>query len=834
MSSGQPDTRFTRLARSLARFVVAWRTACLLAIAAVTVGFGYAISERLQVNSSSEALFSSNSEVANALREMRKQFGRDDMVLVLVEGPVFSVEFLNRLRTMHRALETLTAPAPSAKAPEARTEAAVALEGFDGDSGWGDEAGGSVVEEVTSLINVRKARYEDARLVVDGLLEEPPAPGMISALADRVLSDPNLVGYVVDRVGRHALVSVRTSLMSDEESDAFCHRVRELTVKHDRPEFRIQLAGYPVLNASMNAIMQDDAALMFAVCLLIMIVVLTCTYRNRWAVIGPVFVVVLAVVWTLGAMALSDVPVTLVTNILPAFLICVGIGDSIHILTLYRRARIAGQNAAAAIEETLERTAIPVVLTSVTTIIGLGSFGVAGIDAIRDMGIFGGLGVGFALFHSVLTLPAILTFERRGFGSSSTDVDSWIVRMCDGLLRRSEAASRPTRTGYARAWRVVMLAVLLAAGGGLATMRIDTSHDPLRWLPKGDETRAAFETLDETVGGGAAIGLLIQARGDGVLARSDVFTGLERLEAHIAKYRTEAGKALVAKIVSPLDLIRETWRALRPDDPTHRLPPDTRALSDTLTLLESSAAKELASLFTIDRRFALMSVRVPFMDSAAYEPVTHHIENGVARHVASVARVDVTGTAYNEFMITLQMQRDLIASLGLSVVIIFLVMFAMLREFKLTMIAMLPNFLPLLLLLGIMGLLEIPLDVSNLLLGSIMLGIAVDDTIHFLHHFKARRDLDGNVEAAIGDAFAWAGRAMVGTSMILFAGFSVFSFATLKNVQLFGQLIALLVALALACDLLLLPALLRVAYRRSAVPRVIAERAHADPEGECL
>jgi predicted RND superfamily exporter protein len=140
----------------------------------------------------------------------------------------------------------------------------------------------------------------------------------------------------------------------------------------------------------------------------------------------------------------------------------------------------------------------------------------------------------------------------------------------------------------------------------------------------------------------------------------------------------------------------------------------------------------------------------------------------------------------------------------------------LLRDVKLGLVAMVPNLMPVAAILAVMGALGIPIDINNLMIASVAMGIAVDDTIHFLHQFQAHYKAHGDTEAAIGHAFSTTGRAMTATTMIMITGFTVFAGATLINMQRFGLLMSITVLAALLIDLLLSPALLRLVYRRGA------------------
>jgi predicted RND superfamily exporter protein len=207
-----------------------------------------------------------------------------------------------------------------------------------------------------------------------------------------------------------------------------------------------------------------------------------------------------------------------------------------------------------------------------------------------------------------------------------------------------------------------------------------------------------------------------------------------------------------------------------------------------------------------------MVLRVKWMDASSYRPFVDYVEARAAQHVGDMATVRVSGSAVNLLTVVDGLLQDLLRSFGAAFVVVSLMMVLLLRELRFGLLAMLPNLLPITVVMGFMGWVGIPIDLNNILIGSIAIGIAVDDTIHLMHHYRSSR-LDGNgTEAAIMYAFLHSGRAMVLTTVILVFGFMVFSAAEMVNIQRFGMLIALTLVLALFADLIFAPALLRAVH----------------------
>ena len=170
---------------------------------------------------------------------------------------------------------------------------------------------------------------------------------------------------------------------------------------------------------------------------------------------------------------------------------------------------------------------------------------------------------------------------------------------------------------------------------------------------------------------------------------------------------------------------------------------------------------------------------------------------------------------------------DLLKSFGAALVAITAIMIFLLGNLKLGLISMVPNLLPICFIIGLMGLVGIPIDMANILLASIAIGLAVDDTIHFLYHYKVNYRTSGDVNQAIMESLNQSGRAIIATSLILSAGFVIYLTSSMYHLQRFGALIALTIFFAVSIDLIVGPALLRTFYkdRQTKAPEVRSKAA---------
>ena len=835
----------------LAGLVLRFRWPLLLATLAITTVAAWQVRTRLRVDNSVRAFVSSKSRSNQVLEELRADFGRDDLFLILVGGDVFSMPYLDKLKALHKEIEFLEiGPSPNAEeeaedeaadgSPATETDADDMDEAFGdefaaghGVDAWAGEKGGSVVDEIISLVNVRETSFVDGALRVGDLLDPWPGGADLPALRAKVLADKTKVGQVVGAAGKHSAVVIRTRFMSEEESDRVYRRLCAISERHRGEGFEVKVAGPPALGAAINSLMIEDLRVTALVAVIAMLAMLFYLFRHPLGVIGPVGVVIQASVWTFGMMATVDVPMTMLSNILPAFLVCVGVGDSVHIQSVYRDKRRAGTDNDEAIRYAVATTGIPVLFTTLTTMVGLLSFRAATLDAISDMGTLGALGVLVALLHSVVFLPIVLSFNRGSFIGARAEhhKTDWLDRLLgwctgfsrDGAAQGAKGLSLRATPRRLRAWAVMAAVLLLSLGGG-SLLRL--YHNPLTWIPPRFEVRQAFDEMDAHIGGTANIALLVDTGVAGGAKNVELLRALEKLEARIHAYDSpDLDFDLVGNSLSLLDAVKESNRALHDGDAAwYRLPDSDRALSELLFMFESAGPAQLKRMVTNDMRKLRMDIRVRWVDAPSYGPFTSYVEDAAKELVGDLAEVRATGSAYSLFSIISSLISDLIRSFGLAFVVISLMMIAMLRSLRLGVLAMVPNLLPIVAIMGLMGATGVPIDLVNLLIASIAIGIAVDDTIHYLHHFKSHYALNGDVERAIAYSVQHSGRAITVTSVILCVGFLVYTTADMYNLQRFGALISATVMFALLINIVFAPALLRTFYGDRAETR-------SDPKG---
>ena len=841
----EPPSRFFA---GFARFVLRFRFPLLALTLAVMGGSFWAIATRLKVDTTIEAFASTQSPSQLTLEAFRDEFGGDQAFIVLVEGDVFTPEFLKRLQDLHEELSRIDMEIPSlgerkadrdrkrhgqapVPKPEKKTKADDGFGGGgddfagfgEGGDDWAAQGGGSIVEETRSLINARRTRSGPDGIEVGEWLDPMPSAEELPALKALILADATLVGNVVGREGHHAVVMVRTQFMSEQDSIRVNAEVERIAKAHDAPGFKTSINGMHALSASLNTLMMSDLQRMLGASVVLMVAVLIFLFRHPLGVIVPLTVVMFAAANTFGMMALSGIYVTMLSNILPAFLFCVGLGDSVHLISVYRDGMRHGLDSHSAVIHAVSHTGVPVLFTSLTTMVGLASFKLASMEAIQDMGVAGAFGVFMAMVHSFVFLPIMLSFNKKArLGArppgKADFLDRWLLRCNDLSGVRGDAGTGPAPLGMRRRRNRVLLVTLVLLGASILGMRmVRVWHNPLSWMPPDTPVVVATNDLDAHVGGTATVNFLIDgAPGKGLKDR-ELLLALDALARHVEAYRDATEGAIVGNVISVVDVVKETNRALHAGDKdAYRIPDTQQGVADAFFMFENAGPDELRLLATNDLSRGQMTIRIKWLEAWSYRPLIAHIEEGLKTLLPEGVRVQPTGSVYTLLTTIGSLIGDLLRSFGTAFLVITVLMTLLLRSVKLGLVAMVPNLLPIAFIMGIMGVGGIPIDMNTLLIASIAIGIAVDDTIHFLHHFRLYFERTANVEEAIGFSMRHSGRAMVSTSLILLIGFSAYMGSQMVNIVRFGLLVGLTSAMALIVDLVVTPALLRFFYRRPA------------------
>jgi predicted RND superfamily exporter protein len=751
---------------------------------------------QITMDNSTESFLLPSDPAVVTYNAFRDEFARDDRLIIAIEGgEIFEARFLERLRALHRAIEE--------EVP--------------------------YLDEVDSLLNARVTRGEGDVLVVGDLLEDwPETAADIARVREIALANPLYVNSLLSADGRLTTISIKPQTYSSEgvafdplgefgavapdvpyltapESTELVVVLKELLARHEARGFEFHLAGALAMTDRLNNGIVDDLSRIVPMVICAMALLLALLFRRIGGVVLPLVTVVLPLINTLGIMVLLGIPGSTAIQILPIFLLTVGVCDAVHILTIAYRLRAEGASQEDAIARAVGHSGLAVVMTSLTTAAGMASFASAEMASVMHLGILAPIGITLALLFTLTLLPALLFIFPMATGVR--EGRSKAPRLDDLLVAAGSFALRSP-------WRVLFPTLLFIILMGLGAAQATFSHDSMRWFYEDDPTRVDFEVIDTALGGSVSVDVLIEAREPGGLYEPDLLRRIERIMKQAPRAATHPVE--VGATTSIVDVVKEIHQALSGGDPAARQIPATRgAVAQELLLFEQSGSDDMAELVDSEYQRARINIRVPFVDATYFVGFVQKLDALVARELDGTADYRVTGllALLTSILVAVidSMARSYMMALGVITPLMMLLVGSLRRGF----VSMFPNLIPVLAAVGLMGWLGVYLDSTTMMVGAMIIGLAVDDTIHFMHKFQRYFDETGDFEGAIHETLRTTGSALLVTTLVISAGFAMFMLAGMSNARAFGYVASFACIVAFISDLLVCPALLSLLQRHT-------------------
>ena len=754
---------------TFARFVLRRRWLVIGLIAALSAA-ALLGTLRLRFDNSLEIWFVEGDPGIQRYREFIELFGSDEILILAWEsGDAFSKENLKRIR---------------------RIEAAAAKVEH--------------VQRTMSLASAEVPRDEGGDLVVGPLFDPPPDdPRVFEARKRAALASPFLTSALVSKDGTASAVVAEIDHIEGEfeyKRDLLTALRAIVEGEGARDGTEIVLAGTADLDRAFFDYTERDMILFLPIIFICICLAILFIFRRFAAVVIPLCVVFISILWTFGIQGLLGWKVTVVSSMLAPLLMAMGIADAVHIVTEYLDELLDGQSRREAAVAALGKVWRPCLFTSLTTAAGFLSLLVSDIQPVRRTGMLAAIGVMVALVVTVLLVPALLTLVKSPDARYLERLRSGLVSRLLGLLGRG---------GMRRAW-IVMIAAMLLVGTALwGASRLEIGTNMLDFFRRDAPARLAVEYVDRTIGGVISVEYMINADGEHGYLTPD---RLKRLDVYAEYMRKQPN---VTGVHSLVEILKELDAALRGVPADQGQVPDSRELiAQYMLLLEGN---EQIERFVLDNgaigRFAMrvqmggankLSEKVPEIDR--YRKAEIETEG-----------FEVPGTGLVPLMNRMEryLLQSQIRSFGLAFAVITLMMIGLLRSLRLGLFGMIPNLVPVLLTLGFMGFAQIRLDIGTVMIASVALGLVVDASIHLLA--RVQRELprvEFDMSRALARAIQTSGRPILATGLVLTLGFWTLLFASFRPNVYFGFLSGVTIFTSLIADLVFLPAALRIVRPR--------------------
>ncbi|PIE42477.1 MAG: hypothetical protein CSA49_00420 [Gammaproteobacteria bacterium] len=790
---------FEHLAVSICKHPALYLITVLFCVAAMATQL-----TKVYVDTSTEGFLSPDHPDIVTYNKFRDIFGRDELLVIGVEVAAFSEPFFTQFKKFYDQLDR--------KVPH--------------------------TDAVDSLLTARHVYGVEDELIVEDLFENwPETPQQLQAIQDIINTHSLYKNFFISSNMQLATIVVRLRYLDDHEiphdgerRSAVDQQISEVldsvysvVNEHRQQGLKIHVAGSPVIVDLLKRSMLSDMRLFVALVVVMIALVLFFLFRRYSAVFFPLLTVILSVVTTISLMTAMGQPIQLPTAIVPSFLLAVGVGDSIHFLTLFYRHFDEHGDKQAAVVYALGCSGLAMFLTSLTTAFGLGSFASADILPVANMGIYTSVGVMLAFLFTVLVMPAcvmLAPIKRKPAHGDNQQVvadtsvinpkahrQTFIDHLIEGAIHVS---CRYPKT-------IVAVCALLLVCSIISASMLRFSHNPLVWLPDDLPAKQSTQMIDKELGGSISVEIVVDTGKESGIYEPDILNSIAALCDELSTYENQHFK--VAKVLSITDILKETNKALNSNNGAYYSLPDNRALvAQELFLLELSGADDLYRLVDRNYQLARVTILIPWVDSMNYGPFMEYLKQRFQSEIGERAEITITGLVPLLGSTVRSVMLSTVTSYSIAFVIITLTMMVLLESVKYGLLSMFPNLLPIIIVMGILNLAGVPLDMFTMMIGSIAIGLCVDDTVHFMHHFRRYLSRGFSVQESISHTLHTAGRAMLVTSLVLCCGFLVMVFSNMNNLTNFGIYTGLSIGLALLADFLLAPALMVLFVKNKTTP----------------
>lgn len=591
--------------------------------------------------------------------------------------------------------------------------------------------------------------------------------------------------------------------------DSIHAQAKKFAKKYDLP---LEYSGLPYVRTEISKKIKAELGMFVILAFIVTAIILYLFFRSFKVVFFSLLVVAIGAVWSFGFLALFNFEITILTGMIPPLLIVIGVPNSIFLLNKYHAEYKKHGNKIKALQRVINKIGNAIFLTNLTTASGFATFILTTSAILVEFGILASINILGVFFLAITMIPIVFSFLPPPRRRHVRHLDNKLVkRFIDTLVHITEK-HRPKV--YITTGVVLVLIVI-----GVSQMH--TTGYMIDDIPHNDPMYRDLEFFQEEFGGIIPFEIMIDTREKNGVLDLDNLRRIDTLQKRLAEYSE------FSKSMSVADAAMFLRQAYRGGDPRrYKLPVERERVRIARYLRNAEESDSLINSF-IDtaRQITRISMNVKDVGTEKMEKLKSKIRNEVD-NVFSPDKYDViiTGSSVIYSKGTRYLIRNLFISLAIAIVLIAVFMAFMFYSWRMVVISLIPNFIPLLMTAAIMGFFGIPIKVSTILIFSIAFGISVDDTIHFLAKYRQELNaFDWNISKAVTTAIRETGVSMMYTSVILFFGFSIFSASGFGGTQALGILVSLTLLFAMFSNLLLLPTLLLT------LEKMITTRAFREP-----
>lgn len=737
-------------------FIIAHSKVIIIFVILITIVMSYFASQ-IQIEADIQDMFPADDPAVKEFNQVNNLFGGMNLAIVMLEVDINSAGTILNDASLQK-IDNLTNE----------------FENIEG------------VQEVISLTNVQQIKGSLFGIEVSKLIEEiPETKPDIQQLKNELREEELYLGSIIseDFMATSIVIKFNPDLKDPKQA---IDTIKSIAEQYKGPE-RLYFAGNPIAVNDVKDTMKKDILKLLPFILFIVVFILWISFRNISAVLLSISSVLISIIWTIGGFVLCQRPLSLVCVVLPVLLVSVGSAYAIHIVARYFEEIKEGIGVEAAVRNTINKVGIAVLFAGITTIVGFGSLIFSDLIIIKEFALGVVFGIGVALVISIIFIPAVfLHLPNLRKNLSSVNKKSIISNFLNGVFN---IVSKKRHL-------IIIPIVFISIISIWAIPRLTPETGYLNYFKEDSSTRIAANLVDERFGGSATLDLVIYG---------DIKD--PTLLKKMRDFQDEATKIEgLNHPMSMVTLFRTENKALNGDDPSQKvIPTNRKQIAQYLLLLTMSGSQNVDDYITFDESVSRIQFFMENVSTTETQNILFSIEKLIDKHFGNDYKVGLTGMPVLVSNLSKMVIRSQIQSIIASIVMTLVITSLLLKSLKRGLFSTITIAITVLINFGLMGWLNIPLDIATAMIASISVGIGVDYSIHIYSRFLEEKESKASQLDALKISLKHVGRANLYNALAVVAGFCVLLFSSFPPLVNFGGLTAITMIFSFLNAILLLP-----------------------------
>tara|TARA_R110002051_G_scaffold159536_4_gene230969 strand:+ start:5992 stop:8379 length:2388 start_codon:yes stop_codon:yes gene_type:complete len=769
-----------------ANIILRNRIVILLIITGITIFLALQW-DKMRFSSSQANLLPDHHEVNVQYQSFLKTFGEEGNIVVLAikDSSLFTPEKFNRWNKLSKQLDAF---------PE--------------------------VDFVLSTDNLQELVKDSVKqefVLKPFIHEELKTKDQIDSLASHLFND---LPFYEDLLYNKQTKTIRTLVYLDKDiintsarKDFILEDLQSLIeVFEEETEMNVYVSGMPYIRTMNSQSIINEISKFILAALGVTSLIFFLFFRSFRATFISMCVVIIGVMWAFGILGLLQYEITVLTALIPPLIIVIGIPNCIFLINKYQQEVKKHGNQALSLQRVISKIGNATLMTNITTASGFATFIITDSQLLKEFGIVASINIVGIFVLSLLVIPIVYSFMPLPKTKHLKHLNKkWI----DGFVNWMEHIVREKRIS------VYVVSIVLLVVSIIGIYQIDISGSPIEDMPKKAEFFQDIRFFEEEFDGIMPIEIVVDTQRKNGVLKAPTLKKIDELSQVVHEIPE------LSRPVSVVDLVKYSKQAFYNGIPKYYQLPTSQENTFIMDVARKSAdnGNLLKSFVDSTGQTARITTFMKDVKTDRMEAIEAKLQENITKIFPSDRfHVYMTGSALIFLKGTKYLVNNLILSLALAIGLIALFMAYLFRSFRMIIISLIPNLLPLVITAGLMGYVGVPIKPSTILVFSIAFGISVDDTIHFLA--KYRQELTANqwrIKKSVYAALRETGVSMFYTSIVLFFGFSVFAISSFGGTVALGTLVSATLLFAMLSNLILLPSLLLSLERNIANKKVLKE-----------